>query len=63
MNKVYHRAAKMDKKGRVSALCFPVPQAINLKKELWTLRDEAVTCEKCKIMMALAKANVDAMKP
>lgn len=45
--KIYHKADKMSELG-VSALCFKRPQAINLKRALWTLRDEAVTCGKCK---------------
>jgi hypothetical protein len=45
--RTYHRAAKVDDKGRVSALCSPVPRAINMKVATWTNRDEAVTCTKC----------------
>jgi len=31
----------------VSALCFPKPRAIDLKRAAWTIRASAVTCEKC----------------
>lgn len=45
--KIFHRADKCNDKGQVSALCFKIPHPINLKKASWTIRDEAVTCEKC----------------
>jgi len=45
--KIFHRADKCNDKGQVSALCFAHPRPINLKKALWTLQDEAVTCAKC----------------
>lgn len=44
--KVYHKAHLMSERG-VSALCFKQPRSIDLKRALWTLRDEAVTCAKC----------------
>ena len=46
--KIYHRADKMDPDGNVSALCFKRPKAIDLSKASWTIRDEAVTCPKCR---------------
>lgn len=46
-HKKYHKANKFASGGRVSALCFNRPRAINLSRALWTIRDEAVTCEKC----------------
>ena len=45
--KLYHRADKINKDGGVSGLCFKRPRAINLRKALWTIRDEATTCPKC----------------
>lgn len=45
--RVYHYAAKTSEAG-VSALCFKVPRAIDMKRASWTLREEAVTCPKCK---------------
>lgn len=45
--KVYHKAAKIAANGNVSALCSDPPRKINLKRALWTLRWEAVTCKKC----------------
>lgn len=46
--KVYHYAAKMNADGGVSALCFVKPRAIDLTRALWTIREGAVTCPKCK---------------
>lgn len=51
-HKVYHFATKVSASGDVSALCFKVPRAINLKRALWTNRAEAVTCPKCKLALA-----------
>ena len=31
--KIYHKAGKTNANGDVSALCFPIPHAINLKRE------------------------------
>lgn len=45
--RIYHRAKGARADGAVSALCFKVPRAINLRAAFWTLRDEAVTCPKC----------------
>jgi hypothetical protein len=50
--KIYHFAAKINANGDVSALCYKVPRAINLKITLWTNRPEAVTCQKCKRALA-----------
>jgi len=47
MNKIYHKAKKVNAKGQVSALCFTSERAINLTKASWTNRNEAVTCQKC----------------
>ncbi len=44
---VLHRAAKINDRGDVSALCFTRPRAIDLRRATWTNRDEAVTCPKC----------------
>lgn len=45
--KKYHMAALMSNKGDVSPLCGKKPRKLNLKKELWTLEEGAVTCKKC----------------
>lgn len=45
--KIYHRAKLISSKGDVSPLCAKKPRKLNLAKELWTNRDEAVTCPKC----------------
>lgn len=56
--KIYHRADKINTNGAVSALCFLKPKRINLSKASWTLRDDAVTCEKCLAIIKL-RSNVE----
>jgi hypothetical protein len=51
--KRYHRASGFREDGAVSSLCSPT-RAINLRVASWTIRDEAVTCPKCKARMAAA---------
>jgi len=51
-NKKYHLASLVGKDGKVSALCFDKPQAINLKRAKWTTDRGAVTCRKCLRRMA-----------
>ena len=51
-NKKYHKAAGMNKRGGVTALCFDKPRAINLKRALWAMDPKAVTCKKCLEAMA-----------
>jgi hypothetical protein len=48
---VYHYAAKISPNGDVSALCFTTPKPINLRRASWTIRPNAVTCEKCKRLL------------
>jgi hypothetical protein len=50
--KIRHRAKLISKNGGVSPLCAKRPKKINLAKESWTIRDEAVTCPKCKALLA-----------
>lgn len=50
--KRYHFAAKINSNGDVSAFCFTTPRAINLKVASWTNRAEAVTCPKCRGLLA-----------
>jgi hypothetical protein len=45
--KPYHMAALVNPEGGVSSLCAARPRALNLKRETWTIRWEAVTCKKC----------------
>lgn len=52
-----HRGDKIDQRGRVSALCFPVPRAIDLRRATWVMNDAGVTCLKCK---TLIQKRVDA---
>lgn len=47
MNRVYHMAALVSDKGDISPVCAKTVRKLNLAKELWTLRWEAVTCKKC----------------
>jgi hypothetical protein len=49
--KIYHLADRVSAQGKVSALCFKRPKAIDLKKALWTIRDAAVTCAECLAIM------------
>ena len=42
-----HRARLLRNDGAVSALCFKLPQRVNLKRANWTICDELVTCRKC----------------
>ncbi len=45
--KKYHMADLVTIDGKVTALCFRRPRAINLGHALWTLDRGAVTCRKC----------------
>ena len=47
----YHFASKINPDGDVSALCFDPPRAINLKRASWTMRENAVTCAKCRALL------------
>ena len=47
MQRITHKANKINPKGDVSALCFKEPRKINMKTESWTITDSAVTCKKC----------------
>ncbi len=47
----YHKAVLINGRGGVSALCFKRPRAIDLKKALWTIVDDSVTCPKCLRLM------------
>lgn len=49
-----HRAKHFanDDTGRVSALCFKRPRAIDMKRASWTTCDAAVTCRRCRDLIA-----------
>lgn len=47
LEKVHHLARKVREDGAVSPWCAKRPRALNLAKELWTLREEGTTCAKC----------------
>jgi hypothetical protein len=46
--KIIHRGKLVSPNGDVSPLCAATPRNIDLAKESWTNRDDAVTCPKCK---------------
>ena len=48
MSKPIHMAKHIRGNGDVSPLCAETPKAIDLSKESWTNRIEAVTCSECK---------------
>lgn len=50
--KIYHMLDKIGQNGEASALCFVRPRAIDLKKALWTICEEAVTCKRCRKAIA-----------
>lgn len=55
--RVYHRAKYIGPLG-VSALCYAKPHPINLsKRQSWTIRDEAVTCPRCKKLLAANRVS------
>lgn len=54
--RMYHRCDKIDPKGRVSALCFSTPRAIDMRRASWTLTDAAVTCPKCRALIDARKS-------
>jgi hypothetical protein len=60
--KTYHYADKVNYQGGVSALCYATPRRIDLKRALWTIRPEAVTCPKCKAKLQ-AKTDAEAQRP
>lgn len=60
--KVMHKADRVSISGKVSALCFKKPRAINLKLASWTNRDEAVTCKACKERLSEPAHSVDASR-
>lgn len=45
--KIRHRWHLISEHGDVSPLCASKPRKINLERESWTNRDEAVTCPRC----------------
>lgn len=49
--KLTHMAGAVREDGNVSALCFQRPRPIDLTKATWTLREEAVTCPRCRKAM------------
>lgn len=55
--KVYHFANLFNERGGVSALCFKSPRSINLRRALWTVIPQYVTCAKC--IKALASLPID----
>lgn len=58
MTRVVHRAALISEAG-VSALCFEMPKAIDMRVASWTMQDDGVTCRKCLDAMATTKHAED----
>jgi len=56
--RIIHKATKVNQNGNVSALCFKSPRSINMKTSTWVLRDEAVTCPRCLVILAAAKEPI-----
>lgn len=54
--KLYHMADMITDQGDVSPLCASRPRKIDLRRASWTIRSEAVTCQRCK-MLLLEKAR------
>ena len=55
--RIYHRGTKVNRNGKVTALCFARPRAIDMTRATWTISDDAVTCPKCKaLLLARSKA-------
>ena len=55
-----HRGDKINDKGRVSALCFPTPRAIDMKRATWVMSDDAVTCPKCRALILARSMTANA---
>lgn len=53
--KPVHMAGKTRGDGAVSPRCAKVPRPIDLKRETWTLRPEAVTCPQCLALLQPTK--------
>ena len=53
--KTIHRGKHVDRDGNVSALCFVRKRPINLRKATWTLRDDAVTCKRCLVLIQMVR--------
>jgi hypothetical protein len=60
-DRIYHMAKLLRSDGKaVSPLCAEKPRRINLSRELWTIRPEAVTCKRClAILQAAARRSDD----
>lgn len=46
--KTVHKAGHVRSDGAVSPICAKKPRALDLRRETWTNREAAVTCEACK---------------
>ena len=51
ISRMRHRGDKINAQGSVSALCFPKPRAIDMKRDTWVMNDDAVTCPKCRALI------------
>lgn len=63
MAKRIHMASKVSNTGLVSPLCRDIERPVNLLRESWTNRKEAVDCPYClKKLAASSKSEVSSLK-
>jgi hypothetical protein len=51
LRKTIHRGAMIRADGAVSAACFKRPHPVDLARASWTIRNEAVTCARCRRLL------------
>lgn len=51
-------ASLVNPEGKVSALCYKKPRAINLSQALWTTDEKAATCKRCLLKLKLKRGDV-----
>jgi hypothetical protein len=57
-DKKYHMANLINPEGKVSALCYKNPRAINLGQAMWTTDEKAVTCKRCLLKMSRGNGSL-----
>jgi hypothetical protein len=60
--KKIHYANLIGPQGQVSPMCANPPRAINLNREIWTLRKQDVTCSKCLDALGVPDAKREAKR-
>ncbi len=58
-NKTVHFVDKIHPAGSVSACCYKRPKPINSELAKWTVREGAVTCRKCLVILNIAAKDND----